>query len=458
MDDNVVAAAENIAGSRLLVIGLDWPAIDTAGALGVEVVVICSRSAARAAFRQLEGTRALLVEDHGHLDDCLAALALNALCPEHFDGVYTTDEFALGACNALAALAGTSRLTSTGDVTSFRDKRNQKAMIRDAGIATAQHWPIADVRTFRPASLPWPGAYVLKPASRAGAMHTRIVESEVELQSALDDLGRSDASDKDFLLEARIDVAKEWVVDGIVFDGRVEFLSVSHYGHPPLTTLNAGAPMTMVKLDIEQAPESYRELSPLAGAALSVLGAWRGAFHMEVFWSDSAGFLFGECGLRRGGAFTHEQLWEKYEFSIVEAAIRCALGHRPQKAGRLRRGVVGTTQLLTPHGTILQVPELNEINRRAGVKFSRYFLGPGSVLHRGIAHGTHIRTAEALVVAADLDEFEERVRSLQEWFQDNVEVAPRADDAPGLREWQRSHFADARGSETTYGIPEPTIA
>ncbi|WP_285026524.1 hypothetical protein [Plantibacter sp. ME-Dv--P-122b] len=452
MTDSSNARDRDLAGSRLLMIGLDWPAVDTAAALGVETVVICSRASARAGLRELGDLPVLLVEDHSRLDDCLAALILAGSRPEQFDGVYTTDEFALGACNALAALADTSRLTRSGDISVFRDKRIQKSAVQAAGIATAAHWPIPDVRTFDAGSVPWPGSYVLKPAARAGTMHTRIVRDEPELRAALIALGESDAGDKDFLLESCIDVAKEWVVDGIVFDGRIEFLSISHYGAPPLQSLSAGAPMTMVKLDPAQAPEAYRDVSPMAESALSALGAWRGAFHMEIFWSPTDGYVFGECALRRGGAFTFEQLLLKYGFSIVEAAIRCALGRPPQQPTATRSGIVGTTQLLTPEGTILTVPTLDEFHRQSGVEFARYFLAPGSVLRHGAAHGTHIRTAEALVTAPDLAQFDERIHLLQSWFADQVAIAPPASDAAGLRAWQRAHFSEAVRSESTYGL------
>lgn len=453
MVDRGIGKAKSLIGARLLMVGLDWPAVDTALHLGVDVTVICSRSIARSGLRSLDGVKILLVEDHSRLDDCLAVLALGALPPGDFDGVYSTDEFALGACNALAALAGSSRLTTTGDVTSFRDKRFQKRLIRAAGIPTAEHRPIADVTSFDPASVPWPGKYVLKPASRAGAMHTKVVEEVSELQAALDELSESEACDKDFLLEEYIDVVKEWVADGVVYDGHVEFLSISHYGSPPLQSLTAGSPMTMVKLDREQAPDEYAALAPFVDASLAALGAWRGVFHMELFWSPSKGFIFGESALRRGGAFTYEQLLEKYGVSIVEAAIRCALGHTPQQRGAIRPDVVGTTQLLSPQGTVLRVPALDDIEQQPGVRFARYFLGPGSTLQRGAAHGTHIRTAEALVVASNMEEFDDRIRRLQLWFQDRVEVAPPASKAAALRQWQRDHFVDARRSEATYRIP-----
>lgn len=453
MVDSGTGEAQSLTGDRLLMVGLDWPAVDTARHLGLDVTVICSRSIARSGLRSLDGVKVLLVEDHSRLDDCLAVLALDGLSPQDFEGVYSTDEFALGACNALAALAGSSRLTTTGDVTSFRDKRFQKGLIRAAGIPTAKHWPIADVTSFDPASVPWPGKYVLKPASRAGAMHTRVVEELSDLQAALDELAEAEASEKDFLLEEYIEVVKEWVADGVVYDGHVEFLSISHYGSPPLQSLTAGSPMTMVKFDREQAPDEYAALTPFVDASLAALGAWRGVFHMEIFWSPSTGFVFGESALRRGGAFTYEQLLEKYEFSIVEAAIRCALGHAPQRLGVIRPDVVGTTQLLSPPGTVLRVPALEDIEQQPGVRFARYFLGPGSVLQHGAAHGTHIRTAEALIVASDMEEFDDRVRRLQLWFEDEVQVAPAASKAAALRQWQRDHFVDARRSEVTYGIP-----
>lgn len=453
MLDSVLDETRSLAGERLLMVGLDWPAVDTALQLGLDVTVICSRAIARGGLRDLDGVKVLLVEDNSRLDDCLAALALDGSSPQNFDGVYSTDEFALGACNALAALAGSSRLTTTGDVTAFRDKRYQKSVIRAAGIPTAEFWPIDDLTSFDPTLVPWPAKYVLKPASRAGAMHTKVVKDLSELRAALDELVESESSDKDFLLEEHIDVAKEWVADGVVHDGCVEFLSISHYGSPPLQSLTADLPMTMVKLDREQAPDEYAVLGPFVEASLAALGAWRGVFHMEIFWSPSAGFVFGESALRRGGAFTYEQMLEKYGFSIVEAAIRCALGHAPQKPGNMRPGVVGTTQLLSPQGTVLRVPELVDFEQQAGVRFARYFLGPGSVLQHGSAHGTHIRTAEALIVASDMNEFDDRVRRLQLWFHEQVEVAPLADNAVALRKWQRDHFVDARRSESTYGVP-----
>lgn len=446
-------SGESTSGShpQLLVLGLDWPTLDAAVAAGLQTTVLCSRAVWRRSYREmLDGCDLVLVEDHGNLDDCLAALALVGRAPASFSGVQTTDEFAIGACDLLASLAGASRLTTAHDPSGLRDKRVQKRLVADAGLATARTVCLGDLRAVDADALDWSEPLVLKPASSAGTMHTSVVTGPQEMRDAVDVIVAAGADTADFLLESFVE-GEEWIADGVVYDGEIVFWSLSDYGQPCLTSLTQGRPVTMTKIDPVLGASHYERLRPVVQRALQALGAHRGVFHLELFYTPVTGdVVFGECAMRRGGGLTFEQVLEKFGVSLVAAGIDCALGRRPRIEPRPVPGVVGLTQLQVPPGVVVRMPTAEEVRAREGVRFVRTFVGPGSLVERGPSHGTHIRTAEALVVAADDRGFRSRVAALQEWFLRESVVAPLGADAEGLRTWQRQHVPSLVSSEHTY--------
>lgn len=436
---------------RVLMVGLDWPAIDAAARMGLDVVVICSSKAWKASFRSHRAeVSPLLVEDQSVIDQCLSAISLAGLDLESFSGVYTTDEFSIGAADRLAELAGTPRMTSNGSVIQFRDKAVQKMSLSGSTVRTARAVHVHDILAFDPASLDWSGPHVLKPVASAGTMHTAKVASAGEFSEAVGRIRGTRAEDLNYVVEEFV-TGEEWIADGIIFDGKIEFLSFSRYGEPCLDSLDGGRAMTMQKLDHGMHRVHVERLTPFVHDALTALGALNGAFHMEFFYRPGDGTaIFGECGIRRGGAFTYEQLLAKYSFNIVEAALRCCLGERPDCATVSSPSAVGTTQLLNVPGTVLSSPSYLDIEAQQDVEFARVFSPPGSVVAQGEGHGTHIRSAEALVVSRTDAELEASIRALQEWFHETSVVVPVTQDVAELRQWQRKHFPESAAGDRTY--------
>lgn len=435
-------------------VGLDWPAIDAAHRMGLETVVICSSKAWKNSFRSHTAEIfPLLVEDHSVTDQCLSVLSLAGLDPTSFNGVYTTDEFSIGTADRLAELAGTPRMTSNGSVIQFRDKAVQKMALSGSSVRTAGAVHVDDILAFDPASLDWSARHVLKPVASAGTMHTAKVATPEEFVEAVGRIRGTGAEDLNYVVEEFND-GDEWIADGIIFDGNVEFLSFSRYGEPCLDSLGAGRAMTMQKLDHDAHRVDVERLAPFVHDALAALAAWNGAFHMEFFYRPSDGTaIFGECGIRRGGAFTYEQLLAKYSFNIVQAALECCLGERPDCTSVSSPAAVGTTQLLNEPGTLLAAPNYRDIEAQPNVEFARVFSPPGTVIAHGEGHGTHIRSAEALVVCRTDTELEARFDSLQEWYHSASLVVPATKDIAELRQWQRKHFPESAAGDRTYVGP-----
>jgi biotin carboxylase len=435
-------------------VGLDWPAIDAAHRMGLDTVVICSSKAWKNSFRSHTGELSpLLVEDQSVIDHCLSALSLAGLDPKSFNGVYTTDEFSIGTADRLAELAGTPRMTSNGSVIQFRDKAVQKMALSSSTVRTAGAVHVDDILAFDPSSLDWSAPHVLKPVASAGTMHTAKVSSPEEFSGAVDRIRGTRAGDLNYVVEEFID-GDEWIADGIIFNGMIEFLSFSRYGEPCLDSLGGGRAMTMQKLDHAKHRVDVERLTPFVQEALAALGAMNGAFHMEFFYLPGEGTaIFGECGIRRGGAFTYEQLLAKYSFNIVEAALKCCLGEPPDCTAVSTPAAVGTTQLLNVPGTLLAAPSYRDIEAQPGVEFARVFSPPGTVIAHGEGHGTHIRSAEALVVCRSDIELEARFASLQDWYHNASLVVPATDDIAQLRQWQRKHFPESAAGDRTYVGP-----
>lgn len=164
------------------------------------------------------------------------------------------------------------------------------------------------------------------------------------------------------VVEQLVDVYQEWIVDGVVQDGRVAFSSVARYNKPAMTyTTGGGAERLWATYRMDGTGEDARcaQARSVAARALAALGYRDGVFHLELLLdSRTDEFFFGECAARRGGVMIEQEVRVKHGVSLARSAMEVALGEPFSGKETPNRLYVGSTHLHLPRGTILKLPDV----------------------------------------------------------------------------------------------------
>ncbi|HEX4791558.1 MAG TPA: ATP-grasp domain-containing protein [Actinospica sp.] len=426
--------------ARVLLLGCDRYVLDACVRLDVDAVVVCgTASRDDALVRVPEQFPMLAVDSVLNPESVLGALHRAGFGETEFDGVQSTDEWALVTAALLAGHLG-CRGPAPETVLRFRDKSLQKRRLAEAGIPVARCQVVEDVHDVSavdPGLLPG----VLKPVNGAGTARTSVVRDAAELAARSEEYRKLGLSQRTFLLEELVE-GEEWIADGFVFDGELVFCAVGRYNDPCLKVLNAEIPLCLRHFDPQSEAAAYELALPVVEGALRALGLRDGVFHMELFHDPDAGSLvFGECAARRGGGLIHEQLQAKFNVNTAEAALLCALGRRPEPVVKARPEVIGSTFLITPPGTVLDFPSPAELCALPGVRFARMERPRGQHYGAGLA-STNQRIGQVLVSARTEEELVERFEEVGRWYRERLLVLPEGLTGGELRAWQRRHWPD----------------
>jgi len=433
----------------LLMLGSDRYAMRACLAHGIDAVVVWGPGGRDNGFVPVPtGLLALPVDDQSSVEAIMMALYRAGLGEHRFDGIQTTDEWAMVAGSVLAPHLGCEFLDPATAV-HFRDKSLQKRRVREAGLRAARVTVIDDIHDVSGlAALPYPRA-VLKPVAGAATTRTSVVSSLAGLRAISDSYRREQSRQRTFALEEFM-TGDEWVADGWVFDGELEFCSLGSYANPCLSTVDGGLPLSIRRFDPDRDQDAYERAQPVVRAALRALGLRSGVFHMELFHDPATGEItFSECAARRGGALVHEELQAKFGVNLGEAAVLAAIGQRPDPAVKTDPRVIGGGYLLGGPGTLMRCPTPAEITAQPGVLFARVERPYGTHLTGGVT-GTNDRIAQCLIAADDEDEFASRLAEVRAWFGDQVLVIPDGANRD-RRDWQRRTWPDADFGDTMWG-------
>jgi biotin carboxylase len=395
-----------------------------------------------------DGLRVLPVDDQSSVEAILMALHRAGLAGHRFDGVQTTDEYALVTASLLAAHLGCD-FPDPGTAVHFRDKSLQKKRVRAAGLKAARATVIEDVHDVTGIDeLPYAKA-VLKPIAGAGTTRTSVVESVQDLRARSEEYRKARTKQRTFALEEFV-TGDEWTADGILFDGELLFCSFATYGEPCVTTVSEGLSLSLRRFDPDRDRAVYELGLPVVRRALQALGLRNGVFHMELFHDPATGELaFSECAARRGGVLVHEELQAKFQVNLAESAVLCAIGRRPEPVVKTDPRVIGGGFLMGRPGTLVKCPTPAEITARPGVLFARVERPYGAHVD-GELSNTNQRIAQCLVAADSEEEFADRLASVRAWFDEQVVVLPDVVTNRELRDWRRRTWPDADFGDTSW--------
>ncbi len=425
----------HMSRSSVLLIGADPYVLRACQQHDIEAVVLANSGAhdSRRVKVPEHGTM-LRVDDITKPEDCLSALHRAGLADRKFDAVQTTWEFSVVTAAVLGHALGIRSLDPLTALR-FRDKSLQKARLRAAGVPVTRSVVVEDIFDVSAVPLDFDRA-VLKPIAGGGTTSTSIVRERKDLEDVSRTSREDKATSRTFLLEEYVE-GQEWMAEGVVFDGEVLFFGLGVYTQPCLEAITGQVPISLRRIDPVAEAEAYERAGQVVRDAIAALGLRDGVFHMELFLEKDTGrMVFSECAARRGGALTQEQVHAKFNVDLGEAALLCALGHRPELEFKVNPRLVGGVGLFGPAGTVISYPTADELISQPNVAFAQMYVAPGSVLASNFAASADMLGA-LLLVTDTVAEFETRVGQIRDWFSERLVVAEPTLTSGQRWEWQR---------------------
>ncbi len=437
-----------MARPSVLLLGADPYVLRACQLHDVDVVLLCNSGAYDSGRLQLPPRAVLVrVDDVTNPEDCLAALHRAGLGDRKFDAIQTTWEFSVVTAAVLGRALG-CRSIDPDTALRFRDKSLQKARLREAGVPVARTVVIEDIYDVSDVPLEFERA-VLKPIAGGGTTSTSVVRDRKDLEDASRAARERKETSRTFLLEEYV-AGDEWMAEGVVYGGEVQFFGLGAYTQPCLEAITGQVPISLRRLDPVHEADAYTETEPVVRAAIAALGLQDSVFHMELFKEEGTGrIVFSECAARRGGALTHEQVRAKFNVDMGEAALLCALGRQPELDVKVHPNVVGCAGIYGPAGTVFSYPTADELVAQPNVAFAQMYVPPGANLNSNFSASADMLGA-LLVVTETVEAFDTRVAELRDWFAERLAVAE-----PGLTSgqrwaWQRRHWPEREYRDWLY--------
>jgi len=212
------------------------------------------------------------------------------------DAIVPLDEFEV---EIVAMLREHLRIPGMGVSTMrhFRDKLTMREMTQAAGIRVPPFAQIKNYDKLRDYMAAVPAPYMLKPRMEAGSMGLEKIEDTEQLWRALDRLGDNQSH---FLLEKFIP-GDIYHADSVVWDGKVEFMSISKYGAPPFQVYHGGG-VFMTRL-VPTTSKEAKAIKAMNAKVIKTLGLQDGVSHAEYIQAEADGEIyFLEIAARVGGA------------------------------------------------------------------------------------------------------------------------------------------------------------
>ncbi|MFG2197137.1 hypothetical protein [Streptomyces sp. NPDC048639] len=440
--------------TKALLIGTDPYAIRACLRNGIAPYVVHGPHLHDWGYMQLpEGAVGIFVEDQPSIESILSSLYRTGATECQFRFLQTSDEEALVTAAALAQLLNLPTAVEADVALNFRDKWLQKRTVAAAGVEVGGSWVIEDIHHLDLSDLPEFDKAVLKPVAGAGTQNTSIVRGQAELVATCEAYRRRGVPQRTFVLE-EFTPGDEWMVDGVVFDGELRFLSVGAYVEPCLTAVDANRVLQLERFDPTEDTHAFALAQPVVETALRSLGLRRGVFHMELFYQQESGRLvFGECAARTGGGLISESVQFKFGVDLGEAAIRCAEGIDPQVKPSIRPRSVSTIFLANRPGILVGHPSLAEVRALPGVEHVKLDLPYGFRMGDSVEDTTQ-SVGQVMLSGHTREEVRNRREFVTQWFDSRLVVVPAHATYPELRRWQQENWPASASLFGTYSAPE----
>ena len=183
----------------------------------------------------------------------------------------------------------------------FRDKLAMRDTAARAGVALPAFCGVANHDALWEFLQANEGPWMLKPRESASAIGIKKFAEPNEVWPLLEELGETASH---HLVECFVP-GEIYHVEGLSWEGELQFALGHQYGQPPFETMHAGGIFSTRTLDRES--EEARALLAIHAATLRALGMGSGPTHSEFIRAHADGrFYFLETAARVGGAYIAE--------------------------------------------------------------------------------------------------------------------------------------------------------
>jgi formate-dependent phosphoribosylglycinamide formyltransferase (GAR transformylase) len=184
-----------------------------------------------------------------------------------------------------------------------RDKPSMKQALREVGVPTAASTAAQSASEVRDFATQVGYPLILKPRAGAGASGTVRVDSDAELDAALNNFGSADSIAVEEFVEGH-----EAFYDTLSIDGQPVYDFITHYYPNVLEAMRTRwiSPQFVTTNRVDSVPE-YAEVREMGRRVTRALGIGTSATHMEWFFGPE-GLRFSEIGCRPPGV----RAWDLY--------------------------------------------------------------------------------------------------------------------------------------------------
>lgn len=399
-------------------VGPDHQALEAIQGHDIDVTVLVGGMSKDIGLPIPDSARVLFTDDSKNVDSALNCLYRHEL--ESFDAVYAHDEAAMMTAALIGKALG-ARAIPPKTISRFRDKYQQKRILREAGFDVARHVLIEDIRDL-PADFALPFARaVVKPVAGQATQTTYLVSDTEEVRRISRDCRAGNVAARTFVVEEFVE-GEELFADGVVSGARVRFASLGRYGKNCLAAVRDRSPVRTYCLDPVADKALYERALPVVTGALATLGLENGVFHMELFHNGSR-MVFSECAARRAGGPISDQVRIKFGVDLAALSVLSQLSPLDDIAATTRDGVVASAFLPVPDGTLLDHPSEAEMLARPGVVNVRFFV-PRGTRSAPTGGNTFGRMGEFTVLGEDWEKATTLLDDTAAWFGGELKVLP----------------------------------
>jgi hypothetical protein len=409
----------------LLMIGPDHQALEAIQEHDIDVTVLLGGVSKDIGLPIPPGPRVVFNDDSKNIDSALNCLYRHGL--DSFEAVYAHDEPAMMTAAVIAKVLGAKGIPPR-TVSLFRDKWQQKRVLREAGYDVARHVLIEDIRDL-PADFELPFAKgVVKPVAGQATQTTYPVSDTADVQKISRDCRANNVVSRTFVVEEYVE-GEELFADGVVSGGKLRFASLGRYGKNCLAAVRDRSPVRTYTLDPVADKALHEQALPVVSGALSTLGLDDGVFHMELF-HDGSRMVFSECAARRAGGPISDQVRLKFGVDLAALSVLSQLSPLDDIVPTTRDGVIASAFLPLVDGTLLDHPSIGDMLERPGVIHARFFV-PKGLRTAPIGGNTVGRMGEFSVLGENMEKATTLLDETAAWFTAQLNVLPLA---PTMRE------------------------
>jgi alkylmercury lyase-like protein/carbamoyl-phosphate synthase L subunit-like protein len=310
----------------------------------------------------------------------------------------------------------------------YKNKVVMKGYLRAAGIPVTHYRKVDTILDIYDHAKEHGFPVVVKPSAAGGALGVVFIDNREQLDALAEPgLAPRIETTPDLMVESFIE-GRQYIVDGLVLEGKLVFAWPSAYIGAPSDYHSGGRHLAAVMLDADHPLRA--QLQEMTRAVIEALPSPPTfPFHAEFYHTPDDRLVFGEIASRTGGARIDDMYQPIFGIeSLNRAWVRYDAGLDPgvptfDDVEKVRaNGVAGWITFSPQPGLVRRLPPTPP---EPWVGF-RLTASPGMRLNQPVHSGDFF--ASAVVIGPSNAEVETRIIRLADWFWNNTDIAGEPPD------------------------------